>query len=102
MTIIDRLMTLNGNRIARPDADPDAMDGTMGAGESPSPSAVLTARELECIRLLSQGLTAKEIGKALGVTGRTVERHLDAARHKLHATNRFHLLAKAFRAGIVR
>jgi DNA-binding CsgD family transcriptional regulator len=52
----------------------------------------LTARESEVLQLLSQGLTAVAIGHLLGISGRTVAKHLEHAYAKLGCTNRIDAL----------
>src|SRR3990167_2645312 len=42
----------------------------------------ITARELDCLHHLSKGLTAKEIGKTLKISHRTVETHLQHIKEK--------------------
>jgi hypothetical protein len=51
---------------------------------------------------VAQGFSAKEIGRLLGTAPRTVERHIDNAKRKLDARNTSHLVARAFRLGILR
>jgi DNA-binding NarL/FixJ family response regulator len=48
----------------------------------------LTAREREVLRLLSEGLTDREIARALTVSVRTVESHVSNILHKLEVRNR--------------
>lgn len=48
----------------------------------------LSGRELEVLRLLAEGLTDREIGAALTISPRTVERHVSSILHKLGARNR--------------
>jgi DNA-binding CsgD family transcriptional regulator len=48
----------------------------------------LTAREQEILHLMGQGLTAVAIGHLLGVSPRTVAKHLEHAYTKLGCTNR--------------
>jgi DNA-binding CsgD family transcriptional regulator len=48
----------------------------------------LTERETEVIRLVAQGRTNEAISRALGVSPRTVAKHLEHIYRKLHATNR--------------
>ena len=43
-----------------------------------------TKRETECIRLLSQGLSAKEIAQKLNIKSKTVEFHISNAKEKLN------------------
>lgn len=50
----------------------------------------LTEREQQVVRLVAQGLTDKEIGRALCVSGRTVGVHLRNIYGALGATNRAH------------
>lgn len=43
--------------------------------ESPDPVARLTARQRDILRLLAEGLSAKEIGNRLDISSRTIEFH---------------------------
>ncbi len=54
-------------------------------------------RQLECLRLLVSGLTAKEIGQALNLSHRTVEDYLSICKIKLKAKNKTDLIAKIMR-----
>jgi LuxR family transcriptional activator of conjugal transfer of Ti plasmids len=53
--------------------------------------STLSTREKECVMLLGQGLTDREISRVLNVSGATVRFHLDNARHKMGARSRAHL-----------
>ena len=59
------------------------------AGEEPAPT--LTPRELEVLRLVAKGLSAKQIGRRLDVSHRTVENHVQATLRKLQLSNRIEL-----------
>jgi len=60
-----------------------------GAAASGDPVlATLSARELEVLHLLADGLTDREIADALTVSPRTVEAHVSAILHKLRVRNR--------------
>jgi DNA-binding CsgD family transcriptional regulator len=50
--------------------------------------AVLTARELEVLRLVSRGLTNAQVAHQLSVTPRTVNAHLTAIYRKLGVSSR--------------
>jgi DNA-binding CsgD family transcriptional regulator len=63
--------------------------------------AHLTAREIEVLRLLANGLRNGEVAERLFVSPRTVEHHVSAALRKLDAKNRGEAVAKARRLGIV-
>jgi DNA-binding NarL/FixJ family response regulator len=61
----------------------------------------LTSRELEVVRLIVDGLTNAEIAGALGITERTVQAHVAAARRKLEARSRTQLAVFALRLRLV-
>ena len=55
----------------------------------------LSGREREVLRLLGKGLHAKEIGRALGISARTVEVHKASLMGKLEARNTAELVRHA-------
>jgi LuxR family transcriptional regulator len=55
----------------------------------------LTPREIQCLRLTAQGLTAKEIAHRLGRAVGTINLHLNLAIRKLGARNRVQAVARA-------
>lgn len=57
----------------------------------------LNERERAVVALLAEGQTAKLIARELQIGPRTVEKHLDACRQKLGASNNAHLVATALR-----
>ena len=61
----------------------------------------LTARELEVLRLLSAGMTNKEIASRLGITEHTIKFHVNAILGKLEAETRTEAVVHAARLGIV-
>jgi DNA-binding CsgD family transcriptional regulator len=61
----------------------------------------LTPRETEVLRLVSSGLSAKEIGRMLEIAPRTVDRHIDHIRLKTRTKNRSHMIAFALSNGIL-
>ncbi len=54
----------------------------------------LSHREQECVSFISRGMTAKQIGKALNISNRTVETYLENVKRKLCCSNRAELLWK--------
>jgi serine/threonine protein kinase/DNA-binding NarL/FixJ family response regulator len=62
----------------------------------------LTAREMDVIRLLAQGLSNKEIARRLSITPRTVNFHLDNIYSKLGVGSRTEAAIYALRHGWVR
>lgn len=69
--------------------------GTFDATTRTCQHVKLTAREIECLRLTAQGLTAKEIAHRLGRAVGTVNLHLTLAIKKLGARNRVQAIARA-------
>ncbi|HEX7873806.1 MAG TPA: helix-turn-helix transcriptional regulator [Sphingobium sp.] len=63
--------------------------------------AILTNRELEVLALVAAGLSAKEIAQRISIAPRTVERHVENARLKMHARNRTHLVTCALIHGLL-
>ncbi len=61
----------------------------------------LTERELDVLRLVTQGLRNKEIAARLGITENTAKFHLKNILEKLHAQSRTELAARAVREGLV-
>lgn len=71
-----------------------------GAGH-PTPSATLTDRERDVLRLLATGKTNKEIAGALAIAENTVKNHLKNILEKLHLENRVQAATFALREGLV-
>lgn len=61
----------------------------------------LTARELEVVELLTEGLPNKTIAARLGISDQTVKFHVAAICGKLGAVNRTDVVRRAIRRGIV-
>src|SRR6516225_6673585 len=50
---------------------------------------LLTPRERECLRLVHDHLSSKQIGRQLGISKHTVDTHLDKARQRLGVEDRY-------------
>ena len=61
----------------------------------------LTQREQEILECIAIGLSAKEVARRVEIAPRTVERHIENMRLKLHARNSAHMIACAFVNGIL-
>jgi DNA-binding CsgD family transcriptional regulator len=61
----------------------------------------LTNREKECIYHLIRGMTAKEIAQKLAISYRTVEKHLDNVKEKLHCKTRSELIRTIIDSGLL-
>jgi DNA-binding CsgD family transcriptional regulator len=80
--------------------------GVRGLARGPRPStrgnsAQLTARELEVLRLLSDGLRNATIAQRLYLSPRTVEHHVSAILRKLNAQSRGEAVAAAARLALL-
>jgi DNA-binding CsgD family transcriptional regulator len=76
---------------ARPDlARADALAARLDAGPRPAPSypAGLTAREVEVLRLVAEGLTDAEVADRLYLSPRTVSAHLRSVYNKIGVGSR--------------
>jgi DNA-binding CsgD family transcriptional regulator len=68
----------------------------------PAPTAgTLTRRQIQVLRLLSDGGSTAHIAKSLGLSEATVKTHLKNAMARLNARNRTHLIALALRSGLL-
>lgn len=63
--------------------------------------APLSAREIECLRMASHGLTSADIGQKLGLVERTVNFHFSNILSKLGVANRGEAIAVAITCGIL-
>jgi two-component system, NarL family, response regulator len=61
----------------------------------------LTARELEVLHMLARGLTNKEIGSALDISGNTVRNHVNSIIEKLEVSDRTEAATSAIHRGII-
>jgi len=72
-----------------------AKDGELSAGD------LLTAREMEVVKLIAEGLTSEEVAERLVLSKKTVERHRTNVLGKLGLRNRVELTRYAIRRGLV-
>jgi DNA-binding NarL/FixJ family response regulator len=63
--------------------------------------APLTARELEVLDLIAQGLSNREVGHGLGITEETTKVHVRNIMDKLHVQDRTEAVTVALRRGII-
>ncbi len=70
----------------------------VGAANTAKP---LSLREVEVLRLVAQGLSAKEVAKTLQISVKTVDRHKSNIMQKLNMHNQVELTRYAIRGGLV-
>ena len=66
-----------------------------------STTRVLTARELQVLRLVARGVTNRAIGTALGLSERTVDRHVSNIFAKLGVSSRAAATAAAYESELL-
>jgi DNA-binding NarL/FixJ family response regulator len=71
-------------------------------GQPESGVSELSGREIEVLRLVSDGKSNKEIGEELGLSALTVKSHLARIARKLGTGDRAEMVALAMRAGVIR
>jgi two-component system NarL family response regulator len=69
--------------------------------ESRSNYGQLTAREVEVLELIAQGLRNKEVGHALGITEETIKVHMRNIMDKLNVQDRTEAVTMGLRRGII-
>lgn len=61
----------------------------------------LTGRECEILECVAMGMSAKEVARHIELAPRTVERHIENIRLKMHARNSAHMIACAIYYGLI-
>ena len=61
----------------------------------------LTPRQIQVLRLVAQGLSYKQVARALFVTEHTVKYHIGEVMNRLHVAHRREAIAFARRAGLI-
>jgi DNA-binding CsgD family transcriptional regulator len=82
----------------RPQAG-EPSDGFRAVGDDPPP--LLTPREAQILTLVGEGMSNKQVARALGISLHTVKFHLEALFAKLDATSRAEAVAKGLRGGVI-
>jgi DNA-binding NarL/FixJ family response regulator len=77
------------------------LDRLRVSGDGDAPPTTLTARELDVLRLVADGLPNKGIALALGISEHTVKFHLGAVLSKLDAHSRTEAVTVAARRGLL-
>jgi two-component system response regulator NreC len=78
----------------------DVLDKQEAATERDA-SESLTAREVEVLTLIAEGLTNRQIGEALVISPKTVDRHRENIMTKLNLHSRVELVKYAIEKGII-
>jgi DNA-binding NarL/FixJ family response regulator len=76
-------------------------EATPGPAKAADRSAGLTAREIEVLRLVADGLNNQTIGERLFLSEHTVHRHVANILNKLSVSSRAAAVAQAARRGLL-
>lgn len=68
---------------------------------APPEAELLTAREMEVLACIADGLTNREIAERLVISVKTVDRHRENIMHKLNLHNRVELVRYAIEKGLI-
>lgn len=75
--------------------------GSDGVISTVGPIEQLSARELDVLRGMAEGLSNKQIARSLGISEHTVKFHINAILGKLDAQSRTEAVVRATRAGLI-
>jgi two-component system nitrate/nitrite response regulator NarL len=78
-----------------------ASEAQRGSGAAPQALSRLTERQVEVLKLLCRDLSNKEIGRALGLSDKTVKAHITAIFRTLNVVSRSQAVSAARRAELV-
>jgi NarL family two-component system response regulator LiaR len=78
------------------------MDEVTAPARGRDPAAGLTAREMEVLRLIAQGLSNAAIAAELVITERTVKAHVSNLLGKMHLSDRTQAAVYAWREGLMK
>ena len=101
MEVAGEFATLGAARASDVDADAIVMPHARADDPDEEFEEPLTAREVQVIELLAEGLPNKAIAVRLGISDQTVKFHLASISGKLGAANRTDAVRRAVRRGLI-
>jgi two-component system nitrate/nitrite response regulator NarL len=99
--LCDTLLTVARGESMIPPSIQSALTREIRARRDRTDEPLLTARELEILRMCADGLSSPEIAAALFVSLPTVKTHLQHAYSKLEVSDRAAAVAQALRRGVL-
>ena len=94
---------IQGKPIFSAPSVPAASNGQTGRLASDGGVTVpLTHRQIQVLKLVAEGLANKEIADRLGISPKTVEKHRQTVKEKLHTNNAADLARRAIGMGLVK
>ncbi len=79
----------------------DAFEKSRQRAEGGEDGAIITPRQLECLRWVQAGKSSTDIGAILGISSRTVDDHLAEVCSRLAVRTRIQAISKAIEAGLL-
>jgi NarL family two-component system response regulator LiaR len=102
-TVLDAIYAASRSEaILHPRIAQRLMEEVTAPARGRDPTAGLTAREMEVLRLVAQGLSNAEIAAELVITERTVKAHVSNLLGKLHLSDRTQAAIYAWREGLMK
>jgi DNA-binding NarL/FixJ family response regulator len=90
-----------GQKYVHPSMIEALVEGYRGKGRGRAGPEVLTDRQKQVLRLIAQGKTSGQVGQELGLSPRTVDRHIENIMKKLGVRSRLELVRFAVESGLV-
>jgi two-component system response regulator NreC len=90
-----------GERYIHPSLVGALVNGYLTRPGEKSKSQALTPRQREVLRLVADGLTSQKVGEELGLSARTVDRHIENMLRRLNMHSRVELVRYAIREGLI-
>jgi DNA-binding NarL/FixJ family response regulator len=101
LNVVGESRTLAAARASGVNADAWLIAASFEDEDDAAEAEPLTAREIEVLELLAQGLPNKAIGARLGISDQTVKFHVASICGKLGAANRTEAARRALRLGVI-
>jgi DNA-binding NarL/FixJ family response regulator len=101
MEVVGEFATMASARGAGLEADAMLVGRGAGVDEEADSPEHLTAREIQVLELLAEGLSNKAIAARLGISDQTVKFHVASLSGKLSAANRTDAVRRAVRRGLI-
>lgn len=99
--LVALLADVPGLRLAAPGEAADVVLASPETSPATEIDTGLTAREIEVLALLAEGVSNKTIARRLGISVHTAKFHVGSLLDKLDATGRTDAVAHAARLGII-
>jgi DNA-binding NarL/FixJ family response regulator len=100
-TIVGEFETVGEARRSGAAADALLMPAREVAADDDPSAEALTAREVQVLELVAEGLANKTIADRLGISDQTVKFHIASITGKLGAANRTDAVRRAVRRGLI-